>query len=244
MLLEAIEIAKSFGAESVLRSVNLRLPTSKRLAILGHSGSGKTTLLKILAGLESPDHGTVYLNGADVTPVRPERRRMVYLYQEPWLFPHLSARDNIAFGLRVRGRRRIEISESVDSMLERLGIGAHASKMPHQLSGGQKQRVAFGRALAVEPHVLLLDEPFSALDARTRNDMYRLFTDVVERLQIGTIFVTHDVKEALVLGDRFAYLQRGALHPFESRSAFLADPRVGAKDEWRFWQRAFQPNAE
>jgi putrescine transport system ATP-binding protein len=243
-VLQAQDLAKRFRGEEVLRSVDLTLDAGTTLAILGHSGSGKTTLLKTLAGLEALDAGRVWLDGDEVTRVPPHLRRMVYLYQEPLLFPHLSVLDNVAFGRRVRGERRDEARERARGLLDRMGVGPHGDKRPHMLSGGQRQRVAFGRALIVEPRVLLLDEPFSALDGRTRRDMQALMLDVVRSTSLSTIFVTHDLKEALTVGDRFGTLDQGMLHLYSDRASFLGDPNVGALSELQFWQDLFQINRE
>ncbi|MCB0572824.1 MAG: ATP-binding cassette domain-containing protein, partial [Phaeodactylibacter sp.] len=159
MLLHAVDITKRYGREDVLRAAGLQLQSGEMLSILGRSGSGKTTLLKILAGLEAPDSGQVFLEGRDISGLPPNLRGIVYLYQEPLLFPHLNVFENIAFGLRLRHLPRQDVNARVTQLLDNLELPGHAGKMPHQLSGGQRQRVAFGRALAVQPKVLLLDEP-------------------------------------------------------------------------------------
>ncbi|MEO1173268.1 MAG: ATP-binding cassette domain-containing protein, partial [Myxococcota bacterium] len=203
------------------------------LAVLGRSGSGKTTLLKIIAGLEHADSGEVHLDGVCIDGQPPEKRNVVYLYQEPLLFPHLDVFENVAFGLRVRAASDIE--SRVTELVEKVGLGDHLRKPPEMLSGGQRQRVAFARALIVKPRLLLLDEPFGALDGETREAMQELFLRVTGEEQIATVFVTHDLKEALVVGDRFAHLHRGDMRTFESRGAFLDDEQIGADREIAFW---------
>jgi ABC-type Fe3+/spermidine/putrescine transport system ATPase subunit len=228
-------ISRRFGNEAVLHSVQLSLAAEQTLSILGRSGSGKTTLLKIIAGLESCDGGSVQLEGRDLAAVPPERRGIVYLYQEPLLFPHLSALENVAFGLRVRHVSEAEVQTRTREMLGELGLAEHARKMPHELSGGQRQRAAFGRALIVQPRLLLLDEPFGALDGETRTVMQTLYRRVVREHRIATLFVTHDLKEAIVVGDRYAHLSKGHLTQYADLPAFLAEPEIRAAEEIQFW---------
>lgn len=234
-MLRVSGLTKSFGPEHVLRGVNLALDASQTLAILGRSGSGKTTLLKIIAGLERADAGTIALAGVPVDDVPPERRGVVYLYQEPLLFPHLTAAGNLAFGLRLKPHDKSAVANDVNAMAAELGIDAHLHKPVHELSGGQRQRVAFGRALLVRPRVLLLDEPFGALDTETRAAMQALFKALARTHSIATVFVTHDLKEALQVGDRLGYLRDGVFTAYPNVQAFLTDERVGAQDEIRFW---------
>lgn len=235
MLLQAIDIAKHFGREEILRSASLELPQGEMLSILGRSGSGKTTLLKILAGLESADSGRVFLEGRDISGQPPHRRNIVYLYQEPLLFPHLNAFENVAFGLRLRRLPEGEIFQKVNRLLESLGLPEHTAKMPHQLSGGQRQRVAFGRALAVQPKVLLLDEPFGALDTETRASMQQLLKQIAGSFHITGLFVTHDLKEAILMGSRIGLMQEGRLKVYEDKQAFIADAATGVRQEIDFW---------
>jgi putrescine transport system ATP-binding protein len=162
----------------VLDDVSLTLDERHTLSVLGRSGCGKTTLLKLLAGLHAPDRGRIVRRNVDVTTWPVERRDTVYIYQEPLLFPHLTVHENVAFGLRLRGTPETDVAVRVRHMLESLDLAPHHDKAPHQLSGGQKQRVSFGRALIVNPAVLLLDEPFSSLDAETREQMQGLFKRV------------------------------------------------------------------
>ena len=234
-LLQVDNVSRRFGSEAVLHSVQLTLAAEQTMSILGRSGSGKTTLLKIIAGLESADTGSVLLSGNDLAAVPPERRGIVYLYQEPLLFPHLTTFENVAFGLRVRHTSAHEVQSRTREMLGELGLAEHSGKLPHELSGGQRQRAAFGRALIVQPRLLLLDEPFGALDGETRSTMQTLYRRVVREHRIATLFVTHDLKEAIVVGDRYAHLSKGHMTQYPDLPAFLAEPDIRAAEEISFW---------
>ncbi|WP_236050317.1 ABC transporter ATP-binding protein [Hymenobacter negativus] len=239
-LLTVANLSKQFGEQSVLRDVSFSLEQGEVLAVLGRSGCGKTTLLKILAGLEMPTAGTLLLHGQDLRPVPPNERQMVYLYQEPLLFPHLTVFENVAFGLRIRNVAKAEINQQVQELLAELDLWEHAQKAPHQLSGGQRQRVSFGRALIIRPRLLLLDEPFGNLDAQTRADMQQLFLRVSRQHQITSLFVTHDSREALTVGTRFAYLDQGQLTSFASVGEFVQDARTAIRSELAFWENIQQ----
>ncbi|MEO0473864.1 MAG: ABC transporter ATP-binding protein [Bacteroidota bacterium] len=230
-------ISKSFGSEPVLSDVSFTLAKGEMLSILGRSGSGKTTLLKILAGLQKADSRDVLLDAASVLHLRPQKREIVYLYQEALLFPHLNVFDNIAFGLRIRKEKKSLIREKVMDLVGKLELNGQEKKMPHQLSGGQKQRVSFGRALIINPRILLLDEPFGNLDPETRSNMQRLLKDIADTFSITAMFVTHDLKEAIQMGDRIGYMRKGSLDLYESHEAFVADPRTEARQEIEFWRR-------
>lgn len=227
-------IGKHFGSDRVLRDVTLALASGDTLAVLGASGSGKTTLLKVIAGLHDDYDGTIYVDGTAIDGRPPQERGVVYLYQEALLFPHLTVRENVAFGQRLQGTPR---PDQVDTMLRDLGLASHAQKHPAQLSGGQQQRVAFGRAVLADPHILLLDEPFASLDFDTRTAMQQLFVRLSEAHAITTLFVTHDAREALRVGDRFAHMRKGTLHCYESRAAFIQDDAGGVPSELAFWNR-------
>lgn len=235
-MLTVEQLHKSFGTEPVLRGISLTLARQEMLSVLGRSGSGKTTLLKILAGLEQPDQGRLLLDGQDIAAWSPQRRNIVYLYQESLLFPHLDAFENVAFGLRLRGLSRSTVKQRVTEMLAQLELADQARKLPHQLSGGQRQRVAFGRALIIEPPLLLLDEPFGALDLETRTNMQALLQRVAREMKLTAIFVTHDLKEAIVMGDRLGYMRAGQLDLYPDVQAFVADPRTEAAGEMAFWR--------
>jgi putrescine transport system ATP-binding protein len=236
MYLRVDHISKSYGAEQVLDQCTLQLAQHRTLSILGRSSSGKTTLLKIMAGLEQPDAGEVLLEGRRMNAVPPHQRNIVYLYQEPLLFPHLDVFENLAFGLRLRQLPGPEVRERVEQLLMELELTDHARKAPGQLSGGQRQRVAFGRALIINPRVLLLDEPFGALDALTRTGMQQLFKRMAREYAITALFVTHDLKEALLMGDEIAVMDRGKLRTYSSKRAFIADPGTGVGEEIAFWE--------
>ena len=235
-MLVVSNLAKTFGNQPVLTDLSLTLATGQVLAVLGRSGCGKTTLLKILAGLETPDSGAVSVDGASILTVPPNQRQIVYLYQEPLLFPHLNVFENVAFGLRIRRVADADIRQQVDAMLTDLGIADQATKQPNQLSGGQRQRVAFGRALIIRPRLLLLDEPFGNLDAQTRASMQTLFVNICRQNAITSIFVTHDSREALTIGTAFGYLDKGILTNYLSVNDFTADSRTGIQDDLAFWE--------
>ncbi|SET47948.1 ABC transporter ATP-binding protein [Hymenobacter actinosclerus] len=239
-MLTVSHLSKQFNGQPVLRDISLTLAQGEVLAVLGRSGCGKTTLLKILAGIETADAGTLELHGQDLLPAPPNERQMVYLYQEPLLFPHLSVFENVAFGLRIRKVKEAEIKQQVTELLAELELSEHARKSPHQLSGGQRQRVSFGRALIIRPRLLLLDEPFGNLDAQTRAAMQELFGRVSRQHHITSIFVTHDSREALTVGSRLGYLERGSLTSFASVADFVADPRTNIAAELSFWENIRQ----
>ena len=235
IFLRVRELRKAFGKEHILKELSLDLKAGDTLSILGRSGCGKTTFLKILAGLESMQQGQIFLDGQDISQRSPQNRNIVYLYQEPLLFPHMNVWENIAFGLRIKNAPSAQITERVESLINNLGLTRHATKRPDQLSGGQKQRVAFGRAIIINPSLLLLDEPFASLDVETRSAMQQLFKNLAKKYTITSIFVTHDLKEALLMGDRIAYMQQGSLTTYESRNDFINDPGIGVLDEIAFW---------
>ena len=228
-------LSKSFGPEIVLKDVSFALHERHTLSVLGRSGCGKTTLLKALAGLHDLDQGSVHRRGQDITAMPVEKRDIVYLYQEPLLFPHLSVFENGAFGLRLRKTGGARVEREVTHLLASLDLVEQRDKAPHLLSGGQRQRVSFGRALIVSPSLLLLDEPFSSLDAETRTQMQGLFKKVAAEYAITAIFVTHDLKEALLVGDAFASIRAGRFRAYASRQEFIADPESGVRQEAGFW---------
>jgi ABC-type Fe3+/spermidine/putrescine transport system ATPase subunit len=236
MLLKIEHLTKSFQSERVLCDLTFSLNEHHTLSIVGRSGCGKTTLLKIIAGLIHPDAGEIYLQDKKINAVPAHERNIVYLYQEPLLFPHLNVFENIAFGLRLRKQPEAEIQKKTNEMIQSLQLQDHARKMPHQLSGGQKQRVSFGRALIINPVLLLLDEPFGNLDADTRATMQEFLRNVVSQFQITSIFVTHDLKEAIVMADQIASMQNGTLQIYEDVDAFVADAKTGVKREIEFWE--------
>jgi ABC-type Fe3+/spermidine/putrescine transport system ATPase subunit len=234
MWLQVKKVEKSFKEVQVLRNISFGLEKGETLAILGRSGCGKTTLLKIIAGLVEAE-GHIELNGASLQQLPPQRRGVVYLYQEALLFPHLDVFENVAFGLRLQ--KASDITARTQTMLAQLGLSDHSHKMPDTLSGGQKQRVAFGRALIIQPRLLLLDEPFGALDTETRRQMQDFYRQTAREQGITAIFVTHDLKEALLMGDRWGYMEQGQLDFYDTAAAFSADPRTGVLQEQAFWQQ-------
>mgnify|MGYP001055750463 FL=1 len=236
-MLEVSHLSKTYHSKTILQEVHLSLAQNQVLSILGKSGSGKTTLLKILAGLEYPDQGEVTVRGHSVLKVPPHRRKIVYLYQESLLFPHLNVFENVAFGLKLQKQPKKHIQEKTNQLLSALGLSDQALKMPHQISGGQKQRVSFGRALIIEPQLLLLDEPFGSLDPETRAQMQQLLKQMIAQYQITGLFVTHDVKEAMLMGDQIALMQNGQLRTFHSLNEFIEDKQTGAKAEMEFWKK-------
>lgn len=234
--LEVSGLTKRFGSEQVLRDVGFRLDERHVLSVLGRSGCGKTTLLKLIAGLERPDAGAIRRRGSEITSTPAEKRDIVYLYQQALLFPHLSVYENVAFGLRLRRVPPARVERAVVRMLESLDLVEQRDKAPHQISGGQRQRVSFGRALIVSPSLLLLDEPFSSLDTETRAQMQALFSRVAAEYAITAIFVTHDLKEALLVGDRLASIRDGRLRTYGSKRDFVEDPETGVGQELAFWE--------
>jgi len=204
-------LEKRFGELTVTRGVSLSAERGEIVALLGPSGSGKTTVLRLTAGFETPDAGRVLVEGEDVTRVPPERRRFGMVFQHYALFPHMTAGENIAFGLEARGASRREIEARVAEMLALAGLGGFEERRVTAMSGGQQQRVALARALAPDPRVLLLDEPLSNLDPSLRERTRREVKRAIRRVGITTLFVTHEQEEAFALGDRVAVLHRGRL---------------------------------
>ncbi|NLG42605.1 MAG: sulfate ABC transporter ATP-binding protein, partial [Phycisphaerae bacterium] len=215
MSISVRNVSKTFGTFQALRDVSLDVQTGELVALLGPSGSGKTTLLRIIAGLETPDCGTVYFHGEEATNRRVQERRVGFVFQHYALFRHMTVFENVAFGLRVRPRRlrprRSEIRERVQKLLELVQLDWLANRYPSQLSGGQRQRVALARALAVEPKVLLLDEPFGALDAKVRQELRRWLRRLHNEINVTGVLVTHDQEEALEVADRVVVMNAGQI---------------------------------
>jgi ABC-type sugar transport system ATPase subunit len=235
MFLEIKNLQKRFGKELIVRDLNVSLQKHKTLSILGKSGCGKTTMLKLIAGLIELDSGEIILEGKNMQGIDPARRNTVYLYQEDLLFPHLNVFENIAFGLRVKKVSNQKVKDLVEEMIDNLELLCQAEKMPHQLSGGQRQRVSFGRAIITNPALLLLDEPFGSLDAGTRKTMQGLFMSLAKKFSITSIFVTHDLKEAILMGDEIAFMDKGNLSLYKDKASFIADAGTGVKEEIAFW---------
>jgi sulfate transport system ATP-binding protein len=228
MRIEAKNISKRFDRYPALDHVDLAVPSGKLIALLGPSGSGKTTLLRVIAGLEFPDSGSVLFDGTDVTNLTAGKRRVGFVFQHYALFRHLTVFRNITFGLDVRPRRsrpdKNQAARCVSELLSLVQLDGLENRFPAQLSGGQRQRVALARALAVEPRVLLLDEPFGALDAKVRKDLRRWLREFHQRVHTTTIFVTHDQEEAMELADEVVILHEGAIQQTGSPSEILAAP--------------------
>jgi ABC-type Fe3+/spermidine/putrescine transport system ATPase subunit len=204
-----IGLSKRFGKSSVLEDINFHVAEGEILVLLGASGSGKTTILRIIAGLEEPDTGSVILHKKDVTDLPARERGVGVIFQSYALFPKMTVEKNIGYGLRIRKRKRKEIKATVNELIGLVQLEEHRKKYPSQLSGGQQQRVAIARTLAYKPDVLLFDEPFGALDAQTRVHLRREIRRLLKRVNVPSIFITHDQEEALELGDRIAVLNVG-----------------------------------
>jgi len=207
--IEAHSVTKTFGDFVAVKDVSISVPTGSLTALLGPSGSGKSTLLRVISGLEQPDDGRVVIEGNDVTGLAPQRRGIGFVFQHYAAFKHMTVRKNVAFGLEIRRRPRAEITKRVDELLELVQLTGLAKRYPAQLSGGQRQRMALARALAVEPTVLLLDEPFGALDARVRKELRAWLRRLHEEVHVTTIFVTHDQEEAMEIADQIVLMNQG-----------------------------------
>ncbi|HEY6395439.1 MAG TPA: sulfate ABC transporter ATP-binding protein [Candidatus Binataceae bacterium] len=215
MSIETVNVRKTFGSFVALDGVSLKVDSGELVALLGMSGSGKTTLLRVIAGLEVPDCGTVLFKGEDLSTRSASQRGVGFVFQHYALFRHLSVLENVAFGLRVRPRstrpEETEIRRRVHELLTMVQLESMASRYPSELSGGQRQRVALARALAVEPRVMLLDEPFGALDAKVRAELRRWLRRLHDETHLTSIFVTHDQEEALELADRVVVMNAGRI---------------------------------
>jgi len=204
-------VSRHFGDFTALDDVSVEIPSGSLTALLGPSGSGKSTLLRVVAGLERPDAGSVEIDGRDATGLPPQRRGVGFVFQHYAAFKHMTVRDNVAFGLKVARRPRAEIKARVTELLELVQLPGLADRYPSQLSGGQRQRMALARALAVEPQVLLLDEPFGALDARVRKELRAWLRRLHDEVHVTTVFVTHDQEEAMEVADRIVVMNHGRI---------------------------------
>ena len=205
------DVRKSFGDFVALDHVSLEIPDGSLTSLLGPSGSGKSTLLRIIAGLEEPDQGTVEIHGDDATRVPPQRRGIGFVFQHYAAFKHMTVRDNVAFGMKIRKQPKQRVQERVDELLEVVGLAGYQQRYPNQLSGGQRQRMALARALAVEPRVLLLDEPFGALDAKVRAELREWLRRLHDEVHVTTVLVTHDQEEAMTVSDHIAVMDHGRI---------------------------------
>ncbi len=211
MRIDINAVSKRFGDFTALDAVSLEVPEGSLTALLGPSGSGKSTLLRIIAGLETPDSGTVMIDDSDVSRVTPQQRGIGFVFQHYAAFTHMSVRNNVAFGLQIRKRPKAEVKARVDELLALVGLTKWSDQRPSQLSGGQRQRMALARALAVEPRVLLLDEPFGALDATVRAELRAWLRRLHDEQHVTTVLVTHDQEEAMEISDRIAVMSSGAI---------------------------------
>jgi sulfate transport system ATP-binding protein len=224
MSIKVEHISKKFGDAVALEDVSLDVPTGSLTALLGPSGGGKSTLLRIIAGLDSPDSGSVQIEGEDLTSTPARSRGGGFCFQHYAAFRHLTVRRNVAFGLEIRKRPKAEIKARVDELLELVGLSHLGERYPSQLSGGQRQRMALARALAIEPKVLLLDEPFGALDAQVRTQLRQWLRDLHDTLNVTTVLVTHDQEEAMEVADRLAIINHGRLEQVGTPSDMYDHP--------------------
>lgn len=210
-MITVTDAKKNYGSFVALDDVSVEIPAGELTALLGPSGSGKSTLLRAIAGLEKLDSGVVVISDRDVTHTPPQKRGIGFVFQHYAAFKHMTVRDNVAFGLRIRKRPKSEIARRVDELLGIVGLDGFQHRYPAQLSGGQRQRMALARALAVDPQVLLLDEPFGALDAKVRGDLRAWLRRLHEEVHVTTVLVTHDQEEALDVADRIAVMNAGRI---------------------------------
>lgn len=218
-------IDKAFGDVTVLKDLNLTIDEGELVALLGPSGSGKSTCLRVLAGLETADSGQVLINGIDVADKPTRQRNMGIVFQAYSLFPHMSATDNVAYGLKIKGVDGSQRRRRAQELLDMVGLDEHMDKYPNQMSGGQQQRVALARALAIEPDVLLLDEPLSALDAKVRVQLRDEIRRIQQSAGIATLMVTHDQEEAIVMADRVGVMSQGRIEQIGSPESLYLHPQ-------------------
>lgn len=226
MYVELININKKYGDFKASNNINLRIEQGKLIGLLGPSGSGKTTILRMIAGLETPDEGDIIINGVKVNDIEPGKRGIGFVFQSYALFRHMTVYDNIAFGLEVQKAKKEEIYKKVTELIELIGLKGLEKRYPGQLSGGQRQRVAFARALAPNPQLLLLDEPFAAIDAKVRKDLRRWLKEMISKLGITSIFVTHDQDEAVEVADEIIITNKGEIEQKGSPTEIYKNPQT------------------
>ena len=228
MSIEVRQVHKQFGNFTALNNINLDIQAGELVALLGPSGCGKTTLLRIIAGLETPDTGNILFNGDDVSRRDVRKRNVGFVFQHYALFRHMTVFDNVAFGLRMKSRRErpseTVIAEKVQELLRMVQLDWLSDRYPEQLSGGQRQRIALARALAVEPQILLLDEPFGALDAKVRKELRRWLADLHEDINLTSVFVTHDQEEAMEVADRIVVMNKGVIEQIGTPAEVYENP--------------------
>jgi putative spermidine/putrescine transport system ATP-binding protein len=222
--LQLVDLHRDFGTVKALDGIEIELGQGEFLSLLGPSGCGKTTALRLVAGFDRPDRGSIIVDGKDVTRVSPSKRDMGMVFQAYSLFPNMTAEQNVEFGLKIRGRKRGDRRKRVEDLLELVGLGHAGTRYPHQLSGGMQQRVALARALAIEPRVLLLDEPLSALDAKVRVQLREEIRRIQLELGITTLYVTHDQEEALSVSDHVAVMWGGRIEQMGTPAEMYQSP--------------------
>ncbi|HWJ08741.1 MAG TPA: sulfate ABC transporter ATP-binding protein [Nocardioides sp.] len=224
MSIEVRGVGKRYGDFVALDDINVSLPTGQLTALLGPSGGGKSTLLRIIAGLESADGGSVEIEGVDATRLPPQKRNVGFVFQHYAVFKHMTVAKNVAFGLEIRKRPKAEVKAKVAELLELVHLSQFAHRLPSQLSGGQRQRLALARALAVEPSVLLLDEPFGALDAKVRKELRDWLRRLHDEVHVTTVFVTHDQEEALEVADEIVVINDGRIEQIGTPDQLYDEP--------------------
>jgi sulfate/thiosulfate transport system ATP-binding protein len=224
MAIEARNVTKRFGDFVALDDVSVSVESGSLTALLGPSGSGKSTLLRVISGLETPDAGEVFISGREATALTPQKRGVGFVFQHYAPFTHMTVWENVAFGLKIRRKPRAEIRARVDELLALVQLSGLGKRYPSQLSGGQRQRMALARALAPEPEVLLLDEPFGALDARVRVELREWLLRLHDEMHVTTIFVTHDQEEALELSDSIVVMNKGRVEQVAPPRQLYDDP--------------------
>jgi sulfate/thiosulfate transport system ATP-binding protein len=224
MSIEVKNVTKKFGDFVALDDVSVSLPTGQLTALLGPSGGGKSTLLRIIAGLEKADTGTVNIEGVDATRMSPQKRNVGFVFQHYAVFKHMTVAKNVAFGLEIRKRPKDEVRARVDELLKLVHLSQFADRLPSQLSGGQRQRMALARALAVQPKVLLLDEPFGALDAKVRKELREWLRRLHDEVPVTTVFVTHDQEEAMEVADEIVVINDGRIEQVGTPDELYDEP--------------------
>jgi sulfate/thiosulfate transport system ATP-binding protein len=224
MSIDISGVTKRFGDFVALDDVNVSIPTGQLTALLGPSGGGKSTLLRVIAGLETADTGTISIEGTDATKLAPQKRNVGFVFQHYAVFKHMTVAKNVAFGLEIRKRPKDEIAARVDELLKLVHLSQFSHRLPSQLSGGQRQRMALARALAVEPTVLLLDEPFGALDAKVRKELRDWLRRLHDEVHVTTVFVTHDQEEAMEVADEIVVINEGRVEQIGSPDQLYDEP--------------------